>query len=291
MMERLRGWGFWAGIALILATNAFVLGGVAYNRNGAPDSTVRLPQRELVPPYDWEMAKENSGLSLQILDRVASERSSSLTLSADNVDERQFYLGRGQLDWLDDSRLAILGIDAKQLRTHPDAPRGGAPTAKEVLFVLEHDGPAYAGALAWARHRADAEAAAAAVNPGNEEFARRAKKAADVALYEEREGSRLFVIDAGLERDALRGKYPDRQRYAIVRGILRPMVAPVGKPVVSIDRLSVGDVNVPHSFRQLLASVVAADRTRPRDQPRARFEATVAWGNRLEPWMLDATAH
>jgi len=291
MMERLRGWGFWAGIALIVATNAFVLGGVAYNRHGAPDSTVRLSQRELAPPYGWGMAEENSGLSLRILDRVASERSSSLTLSADNVDERYFFLGRGEPDWLDDARLATLGIDAKQLRAHPDAPRGGAPTAKEVLFVLEHDGPAYAGALAWARHRADAEAAAAAVNPGNEEFARRAKKAADVALYEEREGSRLFVIDAGLERDALRGKYPDRQRYAIVRGILRPMVAPVGKPVVSIDRLSVGDVNVPHSFRQLLASVVAADRTRPRDQPRARFEATVAWGNRLEPWMLDATAH
>jgi hypothetical protein len=291
MMERLRGWGFWAGIALIVTANAFVLGGVAYNRNSAPDSTVRLSQRELAPPYDWGMAKENSGLSLRILNRVASGRSSSLTLSADNVDARYFYLGRGEPDWLDDARLATLGIDAKQLRAHPDEPRGGAPIAREVLFVLEQDGPAYAAALARARQIADSEAAMAAADPGKEEFTRRAKNAADAARYEEREGSRLFVIDAGLDRDALRAKYPNRQRYAIVRGILRPMVAPVGKPVVSIDRLSVGDVNVPHSFRQLLAPLVAADQTRPRNQPRARFEATVAWGNRLEPWMLDATAH
>jgi hypothetical protein len=288
--ERWHRWTVWAGIALIVVTNVVVLSGVASNRNGAPDSTLRLSQRELARPFYSGMAKENSGLSLRILDRIASVRPLPSPMSAERVADPYFYRGDREPDWLDDARLAAFGIDAKQLRARHGTPRGGAPTAKEVLLVLEQDGPAYATALARARQRAAEEAATAAANPDKEEFARRAKSAADLARYEEREGSRLFVVDAGLERDALRAKYPDRQRYAIVRGILRPMVAAAGKPLVSIDRLSIGDVNVPHAFRRQLASLFAADRGRPREQWQARFEATLAWGNRLEPWMLDATS-
>ncbi len=289
MNERLRLWGFLAGIALIVATNAFVLGGVAYNRNDAPESTLRLSQRELALGRDRGAPKESGGLSLRFLYRVAGDRPLPFELTADDGGERHFHPGRREPDWLDDARLATLGIDAVDLRARAEAPRGGAPTAKEVLFVLEQDGPAYAAALARARRTADEEAATAAAGPGREEFARRAKSAADAARYEEHEASRLFVVDAGLERDALRARYPDRQRFAIVRGVLRPMVAPVGKPVASIGRLSIGEVTVPHGFRQTLASLVAADRTRIRDQPRAAFEVAVAWGSRLEPWVVDAT--
>ena len=290
MMPRLRHWEFWAGFALIVATNAIVLGRVAYNRGDPPDSTLRLSHRELAPPYDWGMTKENSGLSLRILYRITSAQTWPIPSNADYIAEAYtFYTGRGEPDWLDDARLSALGIDVKDLHTRDAAPRGGAPTSKEVHFVLELDGPAHATALAKARARADEEAVTAAASPGKDEFARRAKNAAAMARHEENDASRLFVVDAGLERDALRAKYPDRQRYAIVRGILRPVAAPVGKPVVWIDRLSIDDVNVPHALRQTLGPLVAAERSPPRDRPRGKFDATVAWGKQLEPWMLEAT--
>jgi hypothetical protein len=156
------------------------------------------------------------------------------------------------------------------------------------LFVLEFDGPAYAAALAQERLRRDEEAATAAMNPSREEFARRAKKAADAARYAEHEASRLFVVDAGLDRQALRARYPDRNRYAIVRGVLQPFVSPAGKPAARIDRLSIGDVNVPYEFRQSLGRLAMAERMRRRDAPRNKFEATLNWGKQLEPWVLDA---
>ncbi|MFO1324723.1 MAG: DUF4824 family protein [Burkholderiales bacterium] len=286
-MERWRRWGTGAGVALILATNAIVLGGVAYNRSGVPESTLRLTQRELAPPYEWGMASENSGLSLRIDERVAAARSIPPSPGTEIAAE-EWYAGRGEPNWLDDAKLATLGIDAKAMRARYGARRGGAPMAKEVLFVLELDGPAYAESLARARRIADEEAATAAANPGNERLAVRAKNAAQNARLEEQERTRLFVVDAGLDRDALRVQYPDRQRYAIARGILRPFDAPAGKPAVWVDRLSVGDVNVPYAFRQPLGALIDADRMRGRQRTPSPFEASVAWGQRLEPWIVVA---
>lgn len=289
-MQQLRSWGRWAGIALIVVTNALVLGGVARNRSGPPDSMLRLSQRELAPPFQWGMATENSGLSLRILDRVAGERPAPIPANADFIARDCLYYRTGEPDWPDDARVAAVGIDVKRLRAQPDARHGGAPTSKEVLFVLELDGPAYAAALTHAHVQRDEEAATAAANPGKEEFVRRAKCAADAALYAERDASRLFIVDFGLDRDALRAKYPDRRRHALVRGMLQPVAAPIGSPVARIDRLSIGTVTLPHEFRQTLGPLLAAEKTRPRKQPRGEFEATVAWGTRLEPWIVDTTA-
>ncbi|MFL6653087.1 MAG: DUF4824 family protein, partial [Sulfurifustaceae bacterium] len=45
-----------AGIALIAATNAVALVGVAYNRSGEPSSVLKLTERELALPYSWGFA-------------------------------------------------------------------------------------------------------------------------------------------------------------------------------------------------------------------------------------------
>jgi hypothetical protein len=286
---RLGKWELWAAIALIAATNAIVLARVAYNRSDSPDSTLQLSQRELAPPYEWGMTKENSGLSLHILDRIPNGELSPIPSNADYIADAYLYADRGAPHWMDDARLAAFGFDVGDLHARAATPRGGGPTAKEVQFVLELDGPAYANALAMARAREKEDAAMAAANPGNEKFAQRAKNAAAATRYEESDASRLFVVDAGLERDALRAKYPDRQRYAIVRGILRPVAAPAGKPVAWIDRLSIDVVNVPHALRETLGPLAVAERSAPRNKTRGKFDATVAWGRLLEPSMVDAT--
>ena len=43
--------------------------------------------------------------------------------------------------------------------------------------------------------------------------------------HEQGEASRLFIVDAGLDLAALRQRYPERQRYAIVKGRVRPWSA------------------------------------------------------------------
>jgi hypothetical protein len=281
---RLRSAAAWAGVVAIVATNAAILAGVAHNRVATPDAELRLTQRELAPAHALGTGREDSGLALRLLERTARMPPASAALE----DER--FPDSRMPDWLDEERLAALGIDVKRLAAADGPARGGRPTAKQVLLVLELDGAAYASALARARQRAEAEAALAAANPGKEEFVKRARNAADAARREETERSRLFVVDAGLDREALRARYPDRRRHAIVRGTLQPLRLAGGKVGAMILRLGVDEVSVPLELRPALDAPLAADLRRAKGQPRAPFEATLAWGRRLEPWIVDAGA-
>jgi uncharacterized protein DUF4824 len=270
MTIRLRVSAVWAAVALIVLTNAVALGHVFLNRSRAPDSTLRLSERELALPFNWGMAKENSGISLHVDYRIPAQRNPSVAPSYG-----EFAFGESNESWLDAEHLTALGFDVKRLRDAAAEKRGAAPTSKEVLLVLEFDGPAYAAALDRARHVRDEEATMAAANPGKDEFARRAKRAADAASYGEQQASRLFVVDAGLDRNELRLKYPDRQRYAIVRGVIRPTIAPGNVPAAWLQRLSVGEVSVPYEVRrpfERMVPVTPGDPVRQRD----RFEATVS---------------
>ena len=62
------------GLALITGVNAIALGGVAYNRSGEAESTLRLSERELRAPYKWSGSKENSGLALHLDWRTSPTR-------------------------------------------------------------------------------------------------------------------------------------------------------------------------------------------------------------------------
>src|SRR5215470_7443008 len=263
MMMRWRVSAVWAGIALVLFTNALVLGHVLLNRNRGPDSTLRMSERELELPLNWGMTRENSGISLRIDYQAPTWSMSPVTEYTYFPPGDEPAFGTGVVPWLDDAHLAALGFDVKRLRATGTERHGGAPTSKEVLLVLEFDGPAYAAAVERARRKRDEETTIAAVNAGKEEFVRRAKRAADAAAFAEHRASRLFVVDAGLDRDELRLKYPDRQHYAIVRGILRPVVAPGKAPVARVERLSIGEVTVRHALRRPFEHLVPVNWTAP----------------------------
>src|SRR4029077_17888346 len=66
MTMRLRVSAVWTGLALVLVTNALVLGHVLLNRNRDPESTLSVSERELQLPFNWGMVRENSGISLRI---------------------------------------------------------------------------------------------------------------------------------------------------------------------------------------------------------------------------------
>ena len=125
--------------------------------------------------------------------------------------------------------------------------------------------------------------------PEDKELQQSAKAANEAQRREERENSRLVVVDAGLDRDALRRTYPDRMRYAMVRGRVKPENAatPTHMPRGRIVSLSVTDINVPAALRSVVGD------GRPINMPGTEntsspYEMAVSYGKRLEPWIAGA---
>jgi uncharacterized protein DUF4824 len=274
-------WTAAAGLGLIAAVNAWVLVGVAYNRGGEPESALRLTDRELSVPRPRAFQKENSGLSLRLLWRVRDEENEA----------RGFNFGYGGIGgratWLNEAKLRDLGIQVPpKSASDAEKRRYRKLGSKEALLVLEFDGPAYRAVLERARERANAPPAPGKQGP------QAAELPAKLLRYEEQDSSRLFVIDAGLDAATLRAKYPDRARYAIVKGRVRPLPSGYGKTEVGmVEALSVDSVNVPLELRSVFEGVTprpyyAFGQPSP---PGPGFEAAVVFGKRLEPWLTVAT--
>jgi uncharacterized protein DUF4824 len=273
-----------AGVALIALTNAVALGGVAWNRGGTPESELKLTQRELQDFYGFRVDRETGGTEMSMRWRVFLAEQDDLFYES--------YYG-GMPDWIDEAKLAALGFDVSKPRDPERANRRNERLLpKEALIVLELDGPAARTALERARERAASEAAKEAVAKDNRpEQKSRAKMAAEALKREETSNSRLFAVDVGLDAAALRAKYPDRGRYAIVRGKVRAYApAPYGQAKERrwrgyIESLDNPRVNVPLEFRKQAG---VALRTLPRAGPidaGPRYEITVAFGKRFEPWV------
>jgi hypothetical protein len=96
---------------------------------------------------------------------------------------------------------------------------------------------------------------------------------------------RLYVVDAGLDREALRRRYPDTSMYAIVHGRVSASYSPgTTNPIEGwIDGIDNEDLNVPRTLRigtTLPAFSYFAEHQEP-------VQATVSFGRRLEPWLVD----
>lgn len=270
-----------AGAALILLANAVALVGVYLNRSGEPDSRITLSQRELSMPWGWGMAKENSGLALGLHWRVNDA-------AAGDYYGGGYGFSGGTPEWLDQARMAALGFDVADVA-------GGAAgrrrferqLQREVLLVLELAGPAWQQALQRAQENAARHEAARLANADSKEFADKAKRAQEALQREEKLNSRLFAIDAGLDRAALRAKYPDRNRYLILKAMLRPQLATRDKKTRVtgyLSQLAATQINVPHALRPGLEPALRQHKRTPLD-PSPHFEATLAVGQRLEPWI------
>jgi hypothetical protein len=260
-----------AGLSLIVVTNVVVLAGAAFNRGGEPDAQLRLTEREMRIPYSWGFRSENSGLALRLNWRLAQP-------DTDMHDYGQGGWG-GPTTWLDQAKLAELGFDLSAPADRLVAERHYDRQAeREVFIVLEHDGPAYQAALK------RAEARNHGPNAGQGTWN---QLQGELNTY-----SRLFAIDAGLGRETLRAKYPDRSRYAIAPGKVRIGLwhARPGERVIGyISDLSVAEINVPLELRDTVGTTpFEGVSARDPGETRLGYEATVAFGRRLEPWLVSA---
>jgi len=279
-MIRARHHATLAGLALIVLTNAVALAGAAFNRSGEPQGTLRLTERELSVPYVWRSKKEDSGLTLQLHWRsLPSERHDSIGYG--NVYDE----AGSQPEWLDARKMVALGFAAQAPSdVHPvnGTSRYLQQLPREAFIVLELDGPAYQESMRRAEQEAAAlEASIKARGPGSPRALERSSPPSELR-------SRLFAVDAGLDRDALRSKYPDRTKYAIVRGRIRPTTGDHASDAGgAIDSLSAGDINVPLPLRPVFDGLSSRRYGDP-GKPAARFDATVVFGQRSEPWLASA---
>ncbi len=274
-----RGRTLGLGIGLIVLTNAVALVGVWWNRAAPPDSTLTLSERELGLPWHSLRNQENSGLALSLRWRVATH--------ADDEFNTSFTYNSGSPAWLDAAKMEALGFTTGAIDSDAGRRRYLRQLPRAAVLVMELNGPAAQAALDKARTDAARHAAAAAVNADSKQFAERAKRAQGDLDREEHANSRLFVIDAGGDAEQLRQKYPDRTRYVLLRGIVRPglndRAGGKTQPGGHISRITNGTIHVPHALRAPLESLRATGEPGGGD----RFGATLRVGRRLEPWIVD----
>ncbi|MDA8484882.1 DUF4824 family protein [Pseudomonas resinovorans] len=251
------------GLALIGLTNAIALGGVWFNRSGEPDSRLQLSERELSRDHDWSL-RENSGLALRLDWRLPSDPKS---------DDRYQRLPLGE------AKLLQLGFTADEHEGLRFDNRN-----REVLVVLELDGPARKAELEHARQRWNEAEGELRAKPTDKRRQDAERAARDYLEQEEKRDSRVFAVDVGLDREALRERYADRSRYAIVPGSVSAWVRD-GHLTGQIGKLRISEINVPHAWREALGEELARDRN---SASPPRFRIWMSFGQRLEPWIDSA---
>ncbi|CCK74967.1 conserved hypothetical protein [Oleispira antarctica RB-8] len=261
---------FILALSLVLLVNAFILIGVWYNRSGLAESVVVLTERELHMPYRWNRDQT----SVRIDWRAISSDGDS-------------YSGYSSPAWFDENKLVSLGFEfsddsATDYKKHF--------IEAEAVLVLEYDGETYQQAVKHAQKRVlDIEKKLSRL-VDDEDLLSDLKRAKENLKHEEQSASRLFVIDAGLDKEVLRIQYPDNQRYILAYGIVD--VRSTGsyrnntKPTFSgrIDRLSVQYLYIDNSVYSNI------DKLKPslqysRNENSPRFSLAVHYGQKLEPWI------
>ncbi len=265
-----------SGLGLIVLVNAIALAGVAWNRSEPADSRLQLSERELSDNYSY-WRKENNGIALRLdyrWPRSASDDNRYIHFNAEKMAELGF---RVPSELNDDS--------VERYRRQLD---------RDALLVLELDGPSYRRELQLAREHHETSKQLHELAPTNEKLEREAKEAREALEHEQHTASRLFIVDAGLDRHSLRTRYPDRQRYAIVRGKVR--VSTWFKSNWQIgghaDVPGARSIQLPQRWHATFDSLPRRQEqpVRPYARQSKVFSAEVAFGKRLEPWFVQLQA-
>lgn len=282
-----------AGLALIGLVNVFVLAGVAWNRQPPEESRLQLSERELANPYAY-WRKDNSSLALRLDYRWPSQ-----------ADEDHYHQS------ISAKKMAELGFHVPTELNEQTVRRYRRQLDRDALLVLELDGPAYQREVALLRDaHAEAQRLHTAV-PDSKALREAARHAANALDYEQQRASRLLVVDVGVDQQALRARYPDRARYAIVRSIIKVQASSVASawtaegddPRPDNQRWSWqlgGSADTPGLYSLILPQRWHAtfDGLPQSDQQSGAtyagyqklFSAEVAFGRRLEPWFVDLSA-
>jgi hypothetical protein len=256
--------GLVLSVIIILASNAVALIGVSVNRSDEFIRTIELTEREL--PLG-QKDKEDSSVSLRLAWR-RSPYAYSRSLSG------EFELNQAKLE--------ELGFDCSA--SSNTAADYRVPVAREAFVVLEYQGKA------WEEWKQKAEATLKEANRQGETANRNTlQRQRENAEGAEPAGTRLFVVDASNRFELLQQKYPDQQKYLIMRGVV----------VAALDGGQDPRTGVTRPFRwggyvsQLLPPMIQVPLPYSREistlTPRAgeppRYQVTLRFGSKHEPWV------
>lgn len=269
-----------AAAALVVLVNAFALAGVAWNRRGEPEAVVELTAREFYFSWSSSEERENSGLTLSL-----------------SWNEGWHHPGLG---WLDAARLRDLGFDTS---VPPDSEGASEfyrrQPARRAFVALEMDGPEWPRWLASKEKELDEMAAQVSRGEATSEDRERMARSHESDRVEH---SRLFAVDAALDPAQLRLRHPDRTRVFILPArvaIEHWNIKEEGELHGTIQALLIPRINVPLRHRPLLDGAIEQERatrsadatvTQPAPPRPPRWAMTLAFGRRLEPWIVSVRA-
>ncbi len=257
--------------SLLFVVNLIVLLEVFSNRSTNPDFEGFLTERELGLP--WIIQSENSGLSFHLQWRQKLDQNSGSYFPV----------------WFDDGKLQELGFEiTPQIgrKNYENYYRKQLP--KEVLIVLEYNGTLYRKALFLAKNNLAESEKELQKKTEDKTLIRKLEEAKNNFEEEKNIKSRLFAIDAGLDHTQLRVKYPDRSRFIITKGIVRPAFHPQenNKAIGYISKLSIEKIHIPLVFKKELESFLNKNMTRNNNISHPRYKVKLAYGSRLEPYIV-----
>ncbi|KRW61892.1 DUF4824 family protein [Pseudomonas sp. TTU2014-080ASC] len=257
------------GLALVVGVNAAVLVGAYSNREQPADSVLTLSNRELGSSLRSQAGLSTRTVNLWLGYRWFGQSAQESRIPAEHLPDLGFAVdpGQGGCELMDSQR--------RQVRTG--------------FLVLEMNGMAYRRSLDEARAVQRQAAAQLRAKPQSEALQKALKEADKALSHELNVASRLFAVDLGLDRQALRAQYSDTSRYAVIGAQFRLGVAASynGEQECSYyayARPVVQRISVPRNYRHIFTD----DAWVSGQQGERAFTASIAWGSRLEPWLLSA---
>jgi len=268
-------------VLLLLLTNIVVLAGVAYNRSGEPLFSLELTERELPINQSFSSKDENSGTTLSLLWQIH------------DPDKEPQYRSTtyGSPDWLDHEKLTELGFDMKKIKSDKDKYRQRTShLATKVILALEYQGGSYDRAMARADKKANELRQELANDPDDKALLNALSKYELTLTRLKVSRTRLYVVDAGLDKQALMQKYSDQNNILLVRGEIGLHWT---DNVVSgrIRQLYIQKVHVPLPLSAQLTTWTYEETNanyRNRSIP-PRYKVRLNIGKRWEPWIESVT--
>jgi Domain of unknown function (DUF4824) len=268
-------------VVLLVLTNVVVLAGVAYNRSGEPVFSLELTERELSVVQSYRDIDENSGTALTI-------NWHNLDSDADLDNEYSRY---GALLWLNEAKLAELGFDVAGLKNTKNSRQFNLDDSRaDVILVIEFQGEGYTQAIEIAESRLQ-YLSRKNNELTQEELDEKIKwhkdKLNDLKISE----TRLYVIDAGINKQFLLQKYADKNNIFLAHGEVSVYLDDK-KLTGHVRELYIPQVHVPLPYSDQLAELTKgraySDYGKTVIPPRYQLRLNV--GKRLEPWIESITA-
>ncbi len=244
-------------IAVVLASNIFVLIGVAGNRSGAPFTTIELTERELGLRT---LPEDDSGITLALNWREPP----------DGVGPQGRFLPKE----FDCPKLRELGFNCA---IPSDESAARFQIHRELFIALEYDGESW---TQWLKSREESDK-----NESRTSAEPRTSGTTKGSEWLRRGASRLIILDIARSAAQLRSRHPDDRRVLITRALVGArLLDEAGKPKAwrgYVSAVIPAEIHVPVPFAKQLSGLG----TRKGEEP--RYTVTLRYGRKLEPWVTD----